>query len=341
MNPLLEVCRLRHIVLATLIAAGTLLVAAPAAAQGTDDATNDRDDEEEMDLEAIARALDNPLGNLWLIFTENQMQRFRGFPADGSQWVNTLLIQPILPVPLTEDWNLVTRPIIPLVTAPRFNAPAGLFGDCPPNCNSRPPPDQVFPSSLDSDRKTRWGDIMLWSMLTPAEPREVMGGKKFVWGLGPSFRFPTATTDQFGSERYSVGPSNILMLLPERGGRWTFGLFNQHHLWSFGGNDDRERVKTSQIQYIWWYKLPTEREISVGAAPMIDVNWQADNDDKWSIPIGLGASTTFFMGKMPVRIGLEFDWFVESPDNYGKKWMFKIYFVPVIPRLIKEPIFGD
>ncbi len=51
--------------------------------------------------------------------------------------------------------------------------------------------------------------------------------------------------------------------------------------------------------------------------------------------------TPFFMGKMPVRIGLEFDWFVESPDNYGKKWMIKFYFVPVIPRLIKEPIFGD
>ncbi len=159
--PSTRVCRLRHIVLATLLAVGTLLVAAPVAAQDTDEATDDRGDEG-MSLDEISRALDNPLGNLWLIFTENQMQRFRGFPADGSQWVNTLLIQPILPVPLTEDWNLVTRPIIPLVTAPRFNAPAGLFGDCPPNCNSRPPPDQVVPSSLDSDRKTRWCDIMLW-----------------------------------------------------------------------------------------------------------------------------------------------------------------------------------
>jgi hypothetical protein len=318
--------RLR-IAVAVLVAAATLL-------DGSDDAG-------EMDLEAIARALDNPLGNLWIIFHENQMQRFRGDPADGSQWVNTFLFQPIMPIPLTKDWNLVTRPIIPLITAPRFEVDADLFGDCPPNCDSDPPPDDLGLFNLDSSRKTRWGDIMLWSMLTPAEPREVMGGKKFVWGVGPAFRFPTATTDQFGSERYSFGPSSIVMLLPERGGRWTFGLFNQHHLWSVGGNSDRERVKTSQVQYIWWYKLPVEREISVGAAPMIEVNWQADNDDKWSIPIGLGASTTFFMGPMPVRLGLEFNWFVRSPDNYGKKWMVKVYFVPVIPRLIKEPIFGD
>jgi hypothetical protein len=289
----------------------------------------------------IARALDNPLGNLWLIFMENDLMRYRGAPAPGSKWVNSFMIQPILPVPLTKSWNLVTRPIIPLVTAPRVDVSPRLFGDCPPNCNSDPPPDDLGLIDLSADRKTRWGDIMLWSMLTPAEPKVLDDGSKFVWGLGPSVRFPTATTDQFGSERYSVGPSNILMLLPPRGGRWTFGLFNQHHLWSFGGSSKRDRVKTSQIQYIWWYKLPTEAEISVGAAPMIDVNWEAENDDKWSIPIGLGASTTFFLGKMPVRFGAEFNWFVKSPDNYGKKWLVKFYFVPVIPRLIQEPIFGE
>ncbi len=318
--------------LLALLVAAAFLIAAPVAAQ---------DDVPEMDLEAIAAALDNPLGNLWLIFMQNDMMRFRGDPVDGSQWVNTFTIQPILPVPLTKNWNLVTRPIIPLITAPRVDVAADLFGDCPPNCNSAPPPDDLGLFNLDSSRKTRWGDIMLWSMLTPSEPREVMGGKKFVWGAGPTFRFPTATTDQFGSERYSVGPSSLFMLLPERGGRWTLGLFNQHHLWSFGGNSDRDRVKTSQLQYIWWYKLPVEGEWSVGAAPMIDVNWEAENDDKWSIPIGLGASTTFFLGQMPVRFGAEFNWFVKSPDNYGKKWLIKFYFVPVIPRLIKNPIFGN
>ena len=297
-------------------------------------------DEGRMDLEEIARALDNPLGNLWLIFIENDLMRYRGNPAKSSKWINTLLIQPILPVPLTEDWNLVTRPIIPFLTAPEFKLAPKFFGDCPGNCNTDPPPDRIGLIDISTSRENAWGDIMLWSMLTPAEPIELSDGGKFVWGLGPSFRFPTATKDQFGSERYSMGPSSILMRLPPRGGSWTLGLFNQHHLWSFGGNDDRDRVKTSQIQYIWWYKLPVESEISVGAAPMIDVNWEADSDDRWSIPLGLGASTTFFLGKMPIRFGVEFNWFVRSPDNYGKKWMMKFYFVPVIPRLIKEPIFG-
>ena len=131
-----------------------------------------------------------------------------------------------------------------------------------------------------------------------------------------------------------------MLRLPPPGGLWTLGLFHQHHLWSFGGNSRRERVKTSQIQYIWWYKLPVKGQWKVGAAPMIEVNWQAENDDKWSIPLGIGIQVTRRVGPMPVRFGLEFNWFVKSPDNYGKKWLLKFQVVPVLPRLINKPIFG-
>ncbi len=315
-----------------LLVAAAFLIAAPVAAQ---------DDEGEMSLEEISGMLDNPLGNLWIIFTENDLMRYRGDPAPSSKWINSFLIQPILPVPLTKNWNLVTRPIIPLVTAPLLSLSPLDFGDCPGNCNTPPGDPSALLPSIGASRETAWGDIMVWSMLSPSEPRELGDGSKFVWGVGPAARFPTATEDQFGSERYSFGPSNLLMRLPAKDGRWTLGLFHQHHLWSFGGNSDRARVKTSQIQYIWWYKLPVEGEWSVGAAPMIDVNWEADDNDKLSLPIGIGAMTTFFLGPMPVRFGVEFNWFVKSPDNYGKKWLIKFYFVPVIPRLIKNPIFGD
>jgi len=293
-----------------------------------------------MSIEEVARMMDNPLGNLWILFMENDLTRYRGDPAPGSKWINTLMLQPILPVPLTKKWNLVTRPIIPLVTAPKLSLRAASFGDCPGNCNSAPSPDDLLLSNIEGNRENAWGDIMVWSMLSPSEPKELADGSKFIWGAGPAARFPTATEDQFGSERYSLGPSSVFMRLPAKDGRWTFGLFNQHHLWSFGGNDKRARVKTSQIQYIWYYKLPIEGQWSLGAAPMIDVNWEADNDDKWSIPLGIGLSNTFFLGPMPIRVGAEFNWFVKTPKSYGKKFLLKFYFVPVLPRLIKNPIFG-
>jgi hypothetical protein len=331
----------------SLLAAAVLWVGALASAQAPDvpveseaeAPTDAAGDDEGMSLEEISRMLDNPLGNLWIIFTENDLTRYRGDPAKGSKWVNTFLIQPVLPIPLTEKWNLVTRPIIPFITAPKIDVPTSLFGDCPGNCDSKPP-DKLGLSGISASRENAWGDIVVWSMLSPSEPPKLPDGSSFVWGLGPSFRFPTATEDQFGSEKYSMGPSAIFLRLPPPEGRWTLGLFQQHHLWSIGGNSDRERVKTSQFQYIYWYSLPIEKEVSVGAFPMINVNWEADNDDKWSVPLGLGFSTTFFVGPMPMRIGAEVDWYVVSPDNYGPKYMFKFFVVPVIPRLIKEPIFG-
>ena len=326
--------------LLALVAVLALLLALPVFAQETDDPTDGFDDEGGMSLEEISRMLDNPVGNLWIIFMENQVARFKGRPADGWETVNTLIVQPILPVGLTEDWNLITRPIIPIVSAPKFQIPG--FGDCPGNCNTPPSnPAALLASNISASRRTALGDIMFWAMLSPAEPRELSDGSKFLWGLGPAARFPTAREKQFGSERYAVGPSSILMRLPAKDGKRTLGLFQQHHIWSFGGNDNRDRVKTSQIQYIWWYKLPTKGEWSVGAAPMIDVNWYADDSDKWSVPIGIGASNTFFLGPMPVRLGFEFNYFVISPSSYGKKFMFKVYLVPVIPRLVKKPIFGS
>jgi hypothetical protein len=282
--------------------------------------------------------MDNPLGNLWILYMQNEMARMRGDPSDGAQWSNTFSAQPILPVPLTENWNLVTRPIVPLITAPEFELDAPAFGDCPGNCGS---PPSGMPGSVGSSRETAWGDISGWSMLSPSQPSVLDDGAKFAWGLGAVARFPTATKDRFGSEKYTFGPAALALRQPSPDGRWTFGLLQQHYIWSFGGNPKRERVKSSQFQYIWWYKLPTKTPISIGATPIAEVNWQADSRDKWSIPLGIGASTTFFWGKMPVRLGAEFSWFVVSPDNYGKKFFFKLYLAPVIPRLIKKPIFGE
>jgi hypothetical protein len=166
------------------LAAALLLLAAPVAAQGTDDPTDSQDDEGEMSLDEISRMLDNPLGNLWMIFTENQSQRFRGDPSDGSQWVNTLLFQPIMPIPLTDNWNLIVRPILPFITAPKFEIDADLFGDCPSNCNSDPP--GVPSIEIGSSRHNAWGDLMGWAMISAAEPTKLGDGSKLIWGVGPA-----------------------------------------------------------------------------------------------------------------------------------------------------------
>jgi hypothetical protein len=309
-----------------LLAAVACLHSAPAPAQPSDAGGG-------MSLEEVARALDNPLGNLWVIFLENDLARFRGDPADGWETVNTFMVQPILPIPLTENWNLVSRPIIPIVSAPKFDLSLRSFGDCPGNCDTQAPPR----ASVGSDRETELADTFIWSMLSPTEPPKLPDGSSFVWGLGPSWRLPTATENQFGSEKWSVGPSNILLRLPPPEGRWTLGLFHHHH-WSFAGDSDRKNVRTSQFQPIYWYKLTDDGSWSVGGFPMINVNWEASNDNKLTLPLEIGISHTLFVGPMPLRLVGAFNYSVVRPDDYGQRFMFKFAIVPVIPRLIKEPI---
>jgi len=66
-------------------------------------------------LEEISRKLNNPLGNLWMINVENQTTTFKGFPLKDTQVFNTTIIQPVLPIPLSDELNLITRPILPFV----------------------------------------------------------------------------------------------------------------------------------------------------------------------------------------------------------------------------------
>ena len=73
---------------------------------------------------------------------------------------------------------------------------------------------------------------------------------------------------------------------------------------------------------------------------MCDVNWKAESHNKLTLPLGIGFSTTFFAGPMPIRIGAEFDYFVVTADDYGPRHMLKFFIVPVIPRLVKKPLFG-
>ncbi len=289
------------------------------------------------DLQELSRKMDNPLSDLWIIFNQNDTAVYRGTPATGTEIVNVLTIQPVLPIPLTKNWNLVNRPIIPIISAPEFDIPGR------PGLGANPgliPSGSRFKSIIENlhfptDRKLALGDINFWTMISPAKPT-----KGIIWGVGPSFMFPTATRDQFGTEKYSMGPANVIMTFP---GKWTLGVFHQH-LFSIGGKSDRESVKLSQFQPIIWYNLP--KLWSVGMAPMWTANWKASSDDVFTIPLGLEVSkTTILGGKLPVRIGGGVHYSVLKPDNYGQRWNFRLYFIPVIPNLLKmklkdRPLFG-
>jgi hypothetical protein len=282
----------------------------------------------------IAEMINNPLGNLWLLFIQNDTKYFGGDLTDklnnGDELAtNVTLIQPVMPMQLTDNLKLIFRPVIPIV---RSDQPAGIdFNGKPTLGESRE--DILNRSDLEEKTHSGIGDIVLWTALATndmARPPEVLG-------FGITTMLDTASRDELGTGKNSVGPMALAVHVGED---WIYGVVAQHW-WSFAGDSNRDNVNLSDIQYILRYRY--SKDTNIGMAPNIQYNWSSEqHDNRLTLPIGGGVDTMIKLGPLPVKIGVEYYRYVKTPDIYGPKWQVRFYFSPVIPSpgWSKKPLFN-
>jgi hypothetical protein len=257
------------------------------------------------DLGKIAKQLNNPVSSLWSLVFQNDFSLMKGELSPSHRGLNNFKFQPVLPVPLGKKINMITRPVFQLISAPYLEV-------TPPAASGATP-------RLQWDRETGLGDTVLMQLFAPA------GMGNWVYGLGPTWIFPTATDDVLGQGKWQVGPAGVFMYL---GQKWILGFIGQQW-WSFAGDEDRAYTSTLNFQYIIQYRITSTWQI--GMAPNMIVDWYADDDNKLSLPVGLGSSVTLRLGKMPVKFGFEVQYYAIRPDNFGPEWNFKVSITPVIP----------
>ena len=261
-------------------------------------------------LTELNKELTNPISSLWSIsFQQNNYMLDMG-PSHDYHWNSNLIFQPVLPVSLTEDWNLITRPVVTLF-------------------NSAPHPNPHNPSEID--RTTAFGDTILLELLSPSP--KVAGN--WLFGLGPTFIFPTASSDYTGQGKWQVGPAGLVGYLSEK---WILGALVQNWT-SFAGSGSRSDANQMNLQPIAAYFL--RDGWSIGYSGNVLANWKADGGDVWTVPVGLQVGKVFKFGKLPVRIGLGAQYMVHHPDIGGQKWNIQLNVTPVIPKLIKGNLLGD
>jgi hypothetical protein len=149
--------------------------------------------------------------------------------------------------------------------------------------------------------------------------------------VGPTFQFPTASDDDLGSEKYSAGPAGVGAFIGED---FILGALSQNWISfaSASGGSDRNDVEFSWLNL--FYFLNFEGGWQVGGTPVITADWEADSDNRWSVPVGLGVyKTHFFFGKLPIKLGVESQYYAVQPDDYGPEWNIRFTFAPVIPAL--------
>ncbi len=217
---------------------------------------------------------------------------FKYGPLEKTQ--NITNIQPVIPFSLNKDWNLITRTIMPLINQPEF-APG-------------------------QDSKFGLGDINLSLFVGPKEPGEV------IWGAGPIFMLPTATDDRLGSKKWGAGPAAVVLKM---GKPWVYGVLAQN-IWSFAGDSDRADVNQMLVQYFVNYNLPNGWYLT--SAPVITANWEADSDNRWTVPFGGGIGRLIFLGKLPLNMQIGAYYNVKKPDNIGPRWTMRCQIQTLLPK---------
>jgi hypothetical protein len=257
---------------------------------------------------------------------QNDTAGLVGNAVDGTRVANMVSFRPLMAIPLTADrsWVLANRLVVSGLDVPVDDRVGKLAGFHPEDLGAGPHLNPGFDriKNFFSGRTKGFGDTIFFSMLSPNK-----GDSGTIWGVGPTFIFPTASEDVTGSGKYQAGPSAVLAHLGEK---WTVGALAQQW-WSFAGDDDRADTSHMNTQIFLQYKLPHLWQI--GMTPNINVNWKAKGGEKLSLPIGIGINkVTLLFDKLPVRYGIEGQYYLIKPDTVGPEWNVRLTAIFTLPN---------
>jgi hypothetical protein len=258
------------------------------------------DSADSQSLTEVNKELSNPISSIWAL----QLQQNTYWLNKPDRNVVNLQFQPVLPLALTEDWNLITRPVFQVM-------------------NSTP----YVNESLHLHRVTGFGDTIVGSVLSPS-PK--LAGP-WLLGAGPTFILPTASNSRLGQNKWQLGPAGVFGYL---GDKWLAGVFPQQ--WFSVGGNGSQTLSQMNLQYFFAY-LPGDGW-GIGTAPNMLVNWYASNGNKVTFPIGLSVSKVIKIGPLPVKLAVQPQYMPVHPDVFGQKWDLQFSVTPVIPDLVNRKI---
>lgn len=197
----------------------------------------------EESAEALAKKLANPVASLISVPLQLNYDTDIGPAEDGDRVY--LNVQPVVPVSINDEWNVISRTILPLVTQ-----------------------DDIFPGA---GSQSGLGDVVQSFFFSPKAPTS--GG--WIWGAGPVFLIPAATDDLLGGEKWGAGPTVVVL---RQQGPWTYGAL-ANHLESFAGKDSRADISATFLQPFMNYTTPTGRGYALNLESTYD--WEGGRNGQF------------------------------------------------------------
>jgi hypothetical protein len=269
----------------TLLSAGAHAQSAaptPAPVVNVGDQASDASNE---DATALAKKLQNPIGDLYS-FPFQSNTNFNYGPHDGTQ--DILNIQPVIPIHVSADWNVITRTILPLIWQPSLQ------------------PAQTVPFGT--------GPTTFSAFLSPHSPTN-----GWLWGVGPVFQVPTISNKTLGSPVWGAGPTGVLVYMK---GPWVAGVL-ANNVWSLGGTSGRGGTNYNMFLTQPFVNYNFGEGWYVGTSPIITANWLTTGDHAWTLPVGGNVGRVVKIGgKLPVNFSLGAYYNTLRPE-YGSTWQLR------------------
>jgi hypothetical protein len=229
--------------------------------------------DEKAKAAALAKATLNPLASLISFPLQNNFDWGGGPDGDGFQY--KLTVQPVIPVSLNTDWNVISRTILPFVYQ-----------------------DNV----VDTSSQSGMADVQQSFFFSPVKPTQ--GG--WIWGAGPVIQLPTATDDLLGEGKWGAGPTAVVL---KQEGQWTFGALVSH-TWSFAGDDERADVNRTFLQP--FVSITTKTFTTFGANLESAYDWERE---QWTVPVNVTVQQLMKVGKQPISLLLGGRYYAEGPSG--------------------------
>lgn len=244
-----------------------------------------------------ATKLANPVADMISVPFQYNYDSDIGEYDKGSR--STLNIQPVIPFSINDDWNLISRTILPAIWQDDIAY------------------DPV--SGTGTGSQSGFGSIVQSLFFSPKAPT----ADGWIWGAGPVFLLPTATNDLLGGDQWGAGPTAVAL---KQDGHYTYGAL-ANHIWSFA-EDTNAKISRTFLQPFFAYI--TDEAVTYVINTESTYDWETED---WSVPINAAVSKVTKIGNQLVSLqaGVRY-WAVSDAPSTPEGWGVRLAVTFIIPK---------
>ncbi len=240
---------------------------------------------------ALAKKLSNPIAALISLPMQYNYDSDIGTDDRGSR--STLNIQPVIPFSISENWNLISRTILPVIDQ-----------------------QDIF---TQGQSQTGIGDVVQSLFFSPKAPTS----SGWIWGAGPVVLLPTGSDTKLSADKFGLGPTAVAL---KQDGPWTYGGL-ANHIVSVGGPSDRADISATFLQPFLAYNTKTATTFSLNTESTYD--WKSK---QWAIPVNANVSQMIKIGDQLFSLGVGVRYWLKSTDNGPEGVGLRLSFTMLFPK---------